>query len=257
MLALSTVPAVAASRVISLAPSMTELMLELGAGDLLVGVLDGGQRPAELAHLPSVGDAAVLEMERVLSLSPDLILLWPDSVRPAQREQLRRFGIPVLESAPQDLDALATLAETVATRIGRAEDGARLAADFRRDLAELRMRYRRETPLAVFYQVWDAPLYTLGGRQIISDALAVCGARNLFADLDLPAPQVSLESVLARDPEVILTRPSLVAAWQVWPQLRAVRRGQIWSVPDAGLERPSLQMLGATARLCELLARAR
>ena len=80
-------------RVVSLAPSMSEIMLELHADDLLVGVLDGGARPAALRQLPSVGRQGQLDVERLLSLRPDLLLLWPGAVAPAQREQLRRLGI--------------------------------------------------------------------------------------------------------------------------------------------------------------------
>ncbi|WP_256351695.1 ABC transporter substrate-binding protein, partial [Pseudomonas gingeri] len=81
--------AVAVERVVSLAPSLSEIVVELGAADLLVGVLDGGERPQALASVPSVGNYGQLDMERLLSLKPDLILLWPGSVGPAQREQLQ------------------------------------------------------------------------------------------------------------------------------------------------------------------------
>ena len=143
----------------------------------------------------------------------------------------------------------------IGARIGRAEQGQQLAEEFRAGVAQLRQRYRREPPLRVFYQVWDRPLYTLGGRQIISQALEVCGGRNVFADLQLPAPQVSIESVLSRDPQVILAGSGAqLSAWQRWPQLSAVRHGRLWEVPDKGLERPSFQMLGALQQLCAVMA---
>ena len=82
-------PATAQLRVVSLAPSLTEIMLDLGAGDLLVGVLDGGDRPDALAGLPSVGRYGQLQAESLLALKPDLVLLWPDSVGSAGREQLK------------------------------------------------------------------------------------------------------------------------------------------------------------------------
>src|SRR5471032_1694413 len=88
-------PVQAAERVVSLAPSLTEIVVELGAADLLIGVLDGGDRPPEVATLPSVGRYGQLEMERLLSLKPDLLLLWPGSVGVAQRGQLQRLGIPI------------------------------------------------------------------------------------------------------------------------------------------------------------------
>ncbi|WP_137820087.1 cobalamin-binding protein [Pseudomonas sp. 2FG] len=250
-------PAAAFERVVSLAPSLSEIMLELDAAGLLVGVLDGGERPAALAHLPSVGRYGQLELESLLALKPDLVLLWPGSISASQREQLKRFGIPLYEAEPHSLEALGQQVLELGRRLNRAQRAEQLAADFQARLSELRRRYRRAVPLRVFYQIWDTPLYTIGNRQIIGDALRVCGAENLFADLPLPAPQVSVEAVLARDPQVILlSSPGLAAAWQAWPQLTAVQRRQVWAIPDKGLERPSLQMLGATEKLCQLLARA-
>ncbi|MBB4819911.1 vitamin B12 transport system substrate-binding protein [Pseudomonas alcaligenes] len=251
-------PAMAQLRVVSLAPSLTELMLDLDAADLLVGVLDGGERPAALAGLPSVGRYGQLEIESLLALKPDLVLLWPDSVGAAGREQLRRTPIEQLRVEPRQLDDLAGVFAEVGQRVGRAEQGRALSQRFAAGLAELRGKYHREVPLAVFYQVWDKPLYTLGGQQIVSDALRVCGAENVFADQRLPAPQVSIESILQRQPRVILvSEPAQAAAWRAWPQIPAVAAGQVWPVPDRGLERPSFQMLDATRKLCERLASAR
>lgn len=250
-------PLAAASRVVSLAPSLSEIVVELHASELLVGVLDAGERPAALAQVPSVGRYGQLELERLLSLQPDLVLLWPASVPLAQREQLKRLGVPVYSVEPHSLDQLIDHIEAIGVRLGRAQVARERAEHLRARLAQLREQYRRELPLRVFYQVWDRPLYTVGGGQIISDALAVCGARNVFDELTLPAPQVSVESVLQRNPDVILAGDQAqLTAWKAWPQVAAVQRGQLVRVPDKGLERPSGQMIEATARLCEVLAGA-
>ena len=247
----------AAERVVSLAPSLSEIMLELDAADLLVGVLDGGNRPAALAKVPSVGRVGQLEMESLLALQPTLVLLWPDSISRAQRDQLEQFSIPLLVAQPTSLEQLAAQFALIGERVGRAERGFELQKQFAEGLDQLRRRYYRGHPLAVFYQIWNRPLYTLGGRQIISDAIEVCGGRNVFADLRLPAPQVSVESVLSRNPDVILAGSGAqLAEWKAWPQLAAVRKGQLWEVPDKGLERPSFQMLGAIGKLCEVMGRA-
>ncbi|AUZ48345.1 Vitamin B12-binding protein precursor [Pseudomonas sp. 24 E 13] len=246
-----SVQVLAAERVVSLAPSLSEIVVELGAADLLVGVLDGGERPSALAQVPSVGRYGQLDMERLLSLNPDLILLWPGSVGPAQREQLQRLNIPVYVAEPHDLEQLTRQVQAIAEQLGRADAGLALADQLRQRLAELRQRYRRAEPLRVFYQVWNQPLYTVGGEQIISDALKVCGARNVFDDLKLPAPQVSIESVLQRDPQLILVGDQAQReAWKVWPSLFE----RVRLVPDKGLERPSGQMLEAVARLCQVIA---
>ncbi|WP_252272547.1 cobalamin-binding protein [Pseudomonas subflava] len=251
-------PLAAAERVVSLAPSMSEIMLELGATERLVGVLDGGPRPAGLEHLPSVGRYGQVELETLLALQPDLLLLWPASVPEAQRRQLESFGIPLYVGEPHDFAQLAEQFAEIGRRVGFAARGQALRERFETRLAELRQRYRREPLLPVFYQVWHAPLYTLGGQQIVSDALRVCGARNVFADLRLPAPQVNVEAVLARAPAAIIGGSDAeLQPWRAWPQLPAVRLNQLWPVPDKGLERPSFQMLVATEKLCERLAGAR
>lgn len=255
LLALMVGHSSAAERVISLAPSLTEIAIELNAADLLVGVLDGGERPPQVAALPSVGRYGQLGMEQLLSLRPDLLLLWPGSVSAAQRDQLQRLNIPTFTAEPHSLNELADQIEQIGERLGRAERGRQVAGELRQQLSELRQRYHREVPLRVFYQVWDPPLYTVGGGQIISDALALCGARNVFADLIQPAPQVSLEAVLQRDPEVIVASDaSLLKAWKAWPQLGAVKSERLVTVPDKGLERASGQMVGAVAKLCAALA---
>ncbi|MGJ7515487.1 cobalamin-binding protein [Pseudomonas baetica] len=246
--------AAAVERVVSLAPSLSEIVVELGSADLLVGVLDAGERPAELQNLPSVGRYGQLDMERLLSLKPDLLLLWPGSVGPAQREQLQRLNIPTFVAEPHNFAQLTAQIEAIAAQLGRPERGVVLANNLRQRLAELRQRYRRDQPLRVFYQVWDRPLYTVGGGQIISDALDVCGVRNVFADLTLPAPQISIEAVLQRNPEVILAGDQAqLDAWMVWPQVAAVANKQLLLVTDKGLERPSGQMVEATAKLCQLI----
>lgn len=257
-LLLACMPLLAAERVVSLAPSMSEIMLELGAQTRLVGVLDGAERPAALAHLPSVGRFGSLELETLLSLEPDLLLLSPGSLPEAQLRQLADLGLPFYLGQPRSLEQLAEQFAEIGARVGRAERGRELRERFLAGMDSLRGRYRRPAPLAVFYQIWHQPLYTIGGQQLIGESLAVCGARNLFDDLRLPAPQVSIEAVLAREPQVILGGSGAeLQHWQAWPQLPAVRLKQLWSVPDKGLERPSFQMLAATERLCEMLARAR
>ena len=247
-----------AERVVSLTPALTEMMLELDAADLLVGVLDGGPRPDGLAHLPSVGRHDQLDFESLANLQPDLVLAWSDSLSAAQRSQLEQLSIPVYALAPRTFVQLGEQFAQLGEQVGRAAQGRRLQQQFEAGIADLRRRYARAEPLRVFYQVWAQPLYTLGGQQIVSDALQVCGARNVFAQLSLPAPQVSIEAVLEKNPQVILLGDAQQAvAWQRWPMIAAVQRQQVWAIPDAGLERPSFQMLGAVEKLCQLLAKAK
>jgi vitamin B12 transport system substrate-binding protein len=251
---LSSQPLVAAERVISLAPAISEIILELDAGERLIGRVEGPALSDALAAVPAVGRYDQLELETLISLQPDLILAWSDSLSNSQRSQFSQLGIRVYEVAPRNLAQLGQLFAEIGELLGEGQRGRQLQEQFDSGVSALRARYARAEPLTVFYQVWAQPLYTLGGQQIVSDALEVCGAQNVFAALTLPAPQVSIESVLQANPQVILLSAAQQAeAWQVWPQLAAVQRKQVWVIPDAGVERPSFQMLGALEKLCQQL----
>jgi vitamin B12 transport system substrate-binding protein len=258
LLLLAGLPVAAAERVVSLAPSLTDMVLELGAADRLAGVLDGGPRSESLSHLPSVGRYGQVNLEQILALQPDLLLVWPGAVPEVQLQRLKAMGIPLYVADPHRLEDISRQFRELGERLGRAEQGRELAQTFDAQMTQLRAQYRRKQPLRVFYQVWDRPLYTVGGRQVISEALGVCGARNLFADLDLPAPQVGQEAVLARDPQVILAASEeQLRSWAGMPQLSATRLKQLWVVPDRNLEKPSFAMLSATEKLCQLLGGAK
>lgn len=141
----------AAQRVVSLAPSLTDSVLELGAARRLVGVLDGGERPAAIGDLPSVGRYGQVNLERLLELQPDLILVWPGSVPEAQLQRLRDFGIALFIAEPHSLDELALQLAALGEALGEAEAGQRLSARFREGMRRLAERYRRDKPLKVFY----------------------------------------------------------------------------------------------------------
>lgn len=253
-LCLTALPLAASHRVITTSPSLSEIMLDLGAGDDVVGILDAGLRPEALAGVPSVGRMGKIELETLLVLQPDLILLLSDSLPAGMPSQLQQFGLQTYVVNPSTLDQLAEHFIALGQRIGRAEQGQNVADEFRQGVAKLREQYRTDKPLRVFYQVWNKPLYTLGGRQILTDALSVCGAENIFADLPQPAPQVNFEAVLARQPEVILaSQGSELTPWLQWESIPAVRDGRLVTVPDPGVERPSFQMLAALDQLCQAL----
>ena len=192
-----------ARRIVSLAPHLTEQLFAIGAGDLIVGTTDFADFPAAAAGLPRVARAHSVDLERVSAARPDLILVWGSGFPPATIDAVRRLGVPTFVSEPARLADIATSLERLGTLTARPAD--RAAGEFKAKLAALRERYRGRREVRVFYQVWSDPLMTLGGRHVISEALAVCGGRNVFADLTPIAPRVSTEAVLAVDPEVIIT----------------------------------------------------
>jgi iron complex transport system substrate-binding protein len=216
--------------------------------------------------VPRIGDAATIDMERVVALEPDVVIAWPAGGNPAQRAKIASLGIPLyqqqvvrLAELPDALRRLGVLAGTQAVAEGAAQGlERRLAALGRTYGAGAGGAGRRPT---VLLQVWNRPVYTIGGRHLMSDALALCGARNVFADLPEPAPLVDTEAIIARNPDIILAvAPSgesaaWVADWQRFGSLAAVRGGRVVGFEDQGLSRLGPSVIDATEQLCRTIAR--
>ena len=253
----------AACRIVSLAPGTTAMLFAAGAGPCLIGTIAHSKEPAAATRVPVIGDAETLDFEHLLALRPSVVVVAVDVVQRARIDRIRALGIPVyqvhvtqLGGMPESLRRLGALANTRATANHAA---ARLDAD----LKHLRSEYQQRPVIRVLYQIWDQPIYTIGGRHVINDALQLCGARNLFADLNTAAPAVTREAVLARDPELILasgpadgTEPWL-AQWRRFPSLAAVRSGQLVAHADERMDRMGPSVIAATADLCSVVDHAR
>ncbi|MEQ1663297.1 MAG: cobalamin-binding protein [Thiobacillus sp.] len=243
-------------RIITLTPHLTELVFAVGAGAQLVGVDSASDFPASARSLPRVGDFSRVNLERVLALKPDLVLVWQDGNRAVDIHGLQQQGLPVMQTHATGIRDVARLLRLVGQATGRGRTGDAAARRFEADLAVLRSP-ARPTPLRVFYQVWDRPLMTVGGVHWISDALAVCGARNVFADLRGLSPVVSREAVLRRAPDLIVSgsdAPDPRPQWQRFVSVPAVKKGAFVRLDADRLHRPSPRLTEGVKALCQALA---
>jgi iron complex transport system substrate-binding protein len=244
-------------RIISLTPHLTELLFAVGAGAQLVGVDSASDYPAAARTLPRVGDYSRIRFERILALKPDLVLVWVGGNRAADIHGLRQMGVPVLHTQATRLDDVARLLRLIGQASGHAEEGEAAARDFSVRLAALQEASARQPPVRVFYQVWDRPLMTVGGTHWISDALTVCGARNVFADLRGLSPVVSREAVLKRAPALIVSgsdAPDMRRPWQRFASLPAVKNDAFVRVDADHLHRLTPRLLDGVAELCAAVA---
>ncbi len=252
-----------AQRIVSLAPHATELLFSAGAGDRVVGVVDYSDYPPAARRLPRVGGYNALDLEAILALRPDLVVGWASGNPPGLAEQLRGLGLTVFLSEPRRLEDIASNLQRLGRLAGTEVVASRVAADFRRRLQDLRARYAERPPVRVFYQIWHRPLLTINGEHLISKVIRLCGGRNVFADLPVLVPTLDIEAVLAADPEVIVrgvradADEDWTAFWRRWPQLRAVREGQLIGLPADLLQRPTLRLLEGAQQLCEALETVR
>jgi iron complex transport system substrate-binding protein len=244
-----------ALRIVSLAPHLTELAFAAGAGDRLVGVVRDSDFPPEARTIPEIGDAAGADYERILALQPDLVLAWGSGNRRVVIERLRALGLPVLVLEPRRLDDIARHLRLLGSVAGTQALADAAAADFERQVQALRRTYAGGAPVDVMFELWHRPVMTVNGEHLISDALRLCGGRNVFADLPLLAGEVSMEQVLARDPEAIIVGSEAAGAddWKAFPWLRAVSAGQVYSVSADLITRQTPRTLEAVRQICAAL----
>jgi iron complex transport system substrate-binding protein len=251
-----------AQRIVSLAPHATELLFALGAGSRIVGTLDTSDTPAAAKAIPRVGDSRALDLERIVALRPDLIVTWPWTA-PAQVEALRARGIAAFTTMPATIDGIAADLERLGALTGTQAAGWREAEAFRARLKRLRERNAGVQRVRVFYEIWDSPLYTIGGRHLITEAIDLCGGENVFAALTLPAPAVDVEAVLAAKPDAIIAgadrgaRPAWLDSWRRWKELPAVANERLYAVDADLLHRPGPRFLEGVEALCAVVDKAR
>jgi iron complex transport system substrate-binding protein len=252
-----------AQRVVTLAPHVTELVFAAGGGARIVGTVSYSDFPAAAKSIPQVGDNRQIDIERVIAMKPDLIVVWLHGSAERQIEPLRALGIPLFYSEPRQLDDIADSILRIGRLLGSDQTAQAAAAELRLKLAKLKTQYQNRPPVRTFYQVWDKPLYTLNGQHIVSDAMRVCGGENIFANMTVAAPNISIEAVLQQDPEVILSGDQRnqssggVNLWKPYTTMTAVRRGNLFSLDGDLLSRSGPRMIDGAAALCEKLELAR
>ncbi len=250
-----------ARRIVSLAPHATELIFEVGAGDALVAVSDASDYPQAALGLPHIGGSAGFDLERIVALRPDLVVAWSSGNSPGQVAALRHAGLTVFESDPHDIEQIASSLERLGILTGHEQQGNSRAAALRASIAALAAAEAGRASVTVFYEVWDQPLYTLGERHLVTRLMHLCGARNIFSDLNVLAAEVSPEAVVARKPDLIVTDPkesdALRVAWVARGLSDARRPEQVVGInPDWLIRATSRIALGARA-LCQAVDRRR
>lgn len=249
-----------AQRIVALSPHTVENAFSAGAGGKLVGAVSYSDYPEAARDIPRVGSYAAWSLESIVARRPDLVLIWGSGNSLDALPTLERLGIPVYVSEPRRLGDIPATLRAIGRLAGTGDVAEQRARAFERELVQLRERFGRKEPLSVFYQVWNQPLQTLNGEHFVSDVIALCGGRNVFADEPYLAPKISVESVLARDPQVILAsgmdaaRPEWLDEWLAYPTLRAVRDGALFFIHPDLLQRPTTRLLQGARQLCEMLA---
>lgn len=248
-----------ARRVIALAPHLTEIAFAAGAGGSLVAVSAFSDYPPQARNLPRVGDGARVDIERILTLKPDLVLAWKSGNHAADITRLERFGIAVWVSEARRLADIARLLRDTARLVGAGDVGERTALRFEQALQGLRdARAHRGATLErvrVFYEIWHAPLITVNREHIISEIVELCGGTNVFADVSSLTPSVTTEALLEARPQLLLgggshNQESAFAARWHSTAMASLRGLPARFVPPDLMQRASPRMLDGIHAVC-------
>lgn len=256
-----TLPAVP-TRIVSLAPGATEMLFAAGAGKHVIAAVEYSDEPAAAKQVPRIGDVVAIDMEKLVALRPEVAVVWPGGGNPAQIEEISRMGIPLYRQQVNTLADLAGSLRRLGALAGTSEAAERAARNVELRLAALAHTYDKGGHPSVLLEVWNHPIYTVGGTHLMSDALKICGARNVFGDLRDLGPAIDVEAVVARNPDIIVAAappgagPEWLADWKRFTTLRAVRAGNLISFEDPRLVRLGPSIVDATEALCKVLATA-
>jgi iron complex transport system substrate-binding protein len=254
----------AAQRIITLAPNLAELVHGAGAGRKLVAVSRYSDTPDAVKKLPLVGDAFALNLERIATLRPDVVLVWlsgtPERQRAALKALALRQGFAVFESEIRSVQDIGSTLVRIGQLAGTSPLANAQAAALDAQWKSLVAQYAAAALVRVFYQVWDAPLMTFNGQHIVSQAVRACGGVQGFGALPALTPSVSREAVLAFNPQTIVgggESSTSLTLWKKLPQIDAVKNAHLHVINSAVLTRMGPRFVYAAADLCKTIDLAR
>lgn len=244
-----------AQRVISLAPHATEIAYAAGLGDKLIAVSEMSDYPEQANKLEKVSNYQGIKLERIIALRPDLVIAWPSGNPAKELEKLAQFDVPIYYSTSSSLMDIANNIEQLSQYSENPQIGQKAADDFRTQLNVLKDKYNTEDKVRYFYQLSEKPIITVAGKNWPSEVFSFCGGENIFSSAGSPYPQVSIEQIITRQPDVIFTSRHAMSSdgmWSEWKnEVPALKDGHIWSLNADWINRPTPRTLNAITEVCD------
>ncbi|MCF1427910.1 MAG: cobalamin-binding protein [Shewanella sp.] len=237
------------------------MLYAIGAGDSILATTDHADYPEPAKQIPRIGGFYGFSLEKLLALKPDLVVVWGGGNRQQDIDKMRQLGLRLHDSTPKKLEDVANELRTLGKLTGHEAQANKLADELERKLAKLRADNAIKPPVTVFYQMWSQPLMTVANQSWIAQIISACNGANVFANTASDYPQVSLENVLIKAPQVILQSEDSGNVqrvdWQQWPDIPAVANNQIYPLNADLLHRAGPRVIDGVAATCDALDKAR
>jgi iron complex transport system substrate-binding protein len=249
------------TRVLALAPSLTEMIFSLQAEDKLIGATSYSNFPEAANNLPRVGSYVQLDLEKIISLKPELCIAIKDGNPRRTIDAIKGLGIPVFAIDPRNIEQILDAFRLVGDILGASQRADELVADMERRLALVKKRVdASKTRPRVFFQIADIPIISAGKDSYIDKLITMAGGTNLAGNMT-EYPRYSWENIMQLQPEIIVISsmaggksPELLKApWQKWPEIPAVRNNQLHVVNADLFNRPTVRLIDGLEILSEIL----
>lgn len=243
------------SRAVSLAPSLTEMIFAVGAGDRLVGVTAYCNYPAEAKSIASVGDTQTPNIERIVVLKPDVVFVSTASQLEAFASTLQQQGIEIFVTNPTDLRGVMQNIRTFGSIFGREKESDEIAAALDQRTLAVDARVRGREKWKVFVQISKEPLFTIGNDSFLTEIVARAGAVSVTRDIDTAYPKLSKETALAMSPDVIILSDSEDNREpnSVFNDSPAVKNGRVYRINADIISRPGPRLVDALEEIAAVL----
>ncbi|QIZ76494.1 cobalamin-binding protein [Ferrimonas lipolytica] len=249
-------------KIAALTPSSVELLFAVGAGDNIIATVEYADYPEQAQQIERVGSYDHFNMERLLLLQPDAVVVAFADTNQQLLGQLQMLRVPIIDSSVTELNQLPQRLVELAQLTDMPQHGEQLAQQFKRRLQHITEKYQHKPSVSVFYQVWPEPLTTVSSGWI-DNMINRCGGRNVFAQSIADYPQVSLEQVIVRSPQLILLPVaasqyrSEVDLWSDWPELPAVKNEMMIEINADWVHRSGPRSLDGLEQICVAVDHAR
>lgn len=246
----------AATRIVSLNPTTTEILFAIGAGPKLVGRTKWDSWPDSAKLVPDVGDALRPNVEAVLAKQPDLVLLYASNDNRTAAAQLRASGVRVVALKVDSIAEFERATILLGELTGERDRAKRVVDSVRATLERVRRATSSLPKTRVFYHTWEKPIITIGAQSFLNELVEIAGGRNVYGDIQAVSPIVTMEDIVARNPDAMLIGPPterMMRASALWRVVPAVRAGRIYVYDTMVVGRPSVTLGMAAVDIANLL----
>ncbi len=250
-------------RIVALSPHAVELLYSIGLGDKIIATVESADFPEAASKIPRIGNYTGIQIEKLLALNPDLVVAWKSGNKSSDLAKLESLGLNIVYSDPQNIAEVFSDLRELGELTGHREEAEILIDHLVKRYQSIKAKFKHRSKVTVFYQLWHDPLTTIGPASSIDSLIADCGGENVFNHVSAPYPIVSLESVLVKNPKVIIiphhsgSEIEKQQGWSKWPEISAVKNNKIFILNGDLIHRFTPRTLDGLELLCMTIDQGR